>query len=641
MNTHSMKKQFCCFACLLTAALALLCSSCSKGPNPHLKRGDDWLKMSDYTQAASEYGQAVTEEPSNVEGHTGLVRSLLGLHRYGEALNEIDVVKRLDPTGTEAAELTKLTEGSIIQLFNSPNSGMTVAQAMNNLDLLRKIGSSQSVALLKTLMGNSSAPLAAKAESILQALSPSDVEPTLNALLDSADAEVKMRTAERLWKENKNEEAGNVLLATAESEVTSAGRRTSDQQMSSEATQAMEKGLQDMDALGYSLAKEFYKKVISSSENYRWELVTACIKKIAAAHDSGMKDDVVAMLRKGYMSDPKNIISSSPTQEALDYLASVGDKSFVPQVKSVLAYYVCNNPSDSWHVPNTISLLSRMDGKKWESFQYVELRYLVEGVNGIAGQQPGSKTSIIDQSPEDAESIATFIRIRGAGDRLSVGQLEIVDADRMKWHCSIFEGNSRNVLYTLDMIFRGTGVGQRPWLLTKVDNIKETGSRIGGSDWEFLRSGKAKLDQKDYDGAIADFDKGLLWSPNDRSLHLNRGWARAFKGDYEGAFADAESAGLHAGLWGDADAGLLYGFAKLQQGDKDGAIAQFDTMIQRGQNTATAYNWRAVAKERKGDLDGAIQDYRRAIDTDPKLKDELQPKIEKDLAKQNETGGAK
>jgi tetratricopeptide (TPR) repeat protein len=113
------------------------------------------------------------------------------------------------------------------------------------------------------------------------------------------------------------------------------------------------------------------------------------------------------------------------------------------------------------------------------------------------------------------------------------------------------------------------------------------------------------------------------------------------KGEYDGAIADAESAVAQAGMYGDQEACLLYGFAKLRKGDYDGAIAQFDSMIDRGQQKATAYNWRASAKEKKGDWDGAIADYRRAIDTDPNLKNELLPKIEKASVKKNEQGSGK
>jgi tetratricopeptide (TPR) repeat protein len=211
----------------------------------------------------------------------------------------------------------------------------------------------------------------------------------------------------------------------------------------------------------------------------------------------------------------------------------------------------------------------------------------------------------------------------------------------MKWFCSIYEGDSKNMLYDLEIIFRGTGIGERPWLVTKVENVQERSSRIGGSADSFLESGKAKFNQKDYEGAITDYNKGLLWRPDNNDLLRNRGWAKALKGEYDGAIADAESAVAQAGMYGDQEACLLYGFAKLRKGDYDGAIAQFDSMIDRGQQKATAYNWRASAKEKKGDWDGAIADYRRAIDTDPNLKNELLPKIEKASVKKNEQGSGK
>lgn len=633
-----MKIQIALPVCLSVLALALFCGSCSKGPSPHLKRGDDWLKMSDYTQAASEFSQAVTDEPSNVEGHVGVIKSLLGLHRYDEALNEIDVVKKLDPTGSRAAELTKLTEDSLIQLFNSSNSGMTVVDAINKLDLLRKIGSNQSVFLLKTLMGNSSVQLATKAESVLQTLSPSDVESALNALLDSSNTEVKTRTAKRLWKEKGNEKAGKVLLAIAEAGVTSAGRRTSEQEMSDDAKQAMERGLENMDELGYGLAKEFYKKVIISSESYRWELITACIKKIAAANDSGMKDNVVEMLRNHYLGDVKTIVGYSPAQEALEFLANIGDKSFVPELKAVLGYYFPFYYDAQNKCPPTVWLLSKMDGKKWDSFHYIDrsvggsdfdrLRW---GIDQIQNQQDRPDRSVVDHSPEDGDSILRFVQMRGR-DGLSINKVDILDADRMKWFCSVYEGDSKNLLYEVDIIFRGTGIGERPWLVTKIENVRQKSFRIGGSADAFLESGKARFNQKDYEGAIADYNKGLLWRPQNNDLLRNRGWAESMKGDYDVAIADAESAVKNAGSYGDVEACLLYGYAKLRKGDYDGAITQFDSMIDRGQKEATCYNWRGIAKEKKGDIDGAVADYRRAIDVNPNLKNELLPKIENALA---------
>jgi tetratricopeptide (TPR) repeat protein len=283
-----------------------------------------------------------------------------------------------------------------------------------------------------------------------------------------------------------------------------------------------------------------------------------------------------------------------------------------------------------------------MDGKKWESFHYMipgssDFDNLQWGLGQIQNQQSNSDRSVVDHSAEDADSIVRFARMRGE-DGLRVNRVEIVDADRMKWLCSIYEGDSKHMLFDVQIVFRGTGIGERPWLVTKIVILNEKSPRIGGSASSFLQSGKEKFDKKDYEGAIADYNKGLLWRPDNNDLLRNRGWAKTLKGDHDGAIADAASAIAHPGMYGDQEACLLYGFAKLQKGDYDGAIAQFDGMIERGEQKATAYEWRASAKDKKGDWDGAIADYRRAIDTDPKLKDELLPKIEKVSAKKNEPG---
>src|SRR5206468_3188053 len=53
--------------------------------------------------------------------------------------------------------------------------------------------------------------------------------------------------------------------------------------------------------------------------------------------------------------------------------------------------------------------------------------------------------------------------------------------------------------------------------------------------------------------------------------------------------------------------------------DWDGAIADFDRALQFDPKLAQAYDTRGVAKEQKGELDGAIADCNRAIELNPKL----------------------
>ena len=61
------------------------------------------------------------------------------------------------------------------------------------------------------------------------------------------------------------------------------------------------------------------------------------------------------------------------------------------------------------------------------------------------------------------------------------------------------------------------------------------------------------------------------------------------------------------------------GVAKKAKGDLDGAIADYNRAIELDPKDASAYYNRGNAKKAKGDLDGAIADYNRAIELDPKL----------------------
>ena len=68
----------------------------------------------------------------------------------------------------------------------------------------------------------------------------------------------------------------------------------------------------------------------------------------------------------------------------------------------------------------------------------------------------------------------------------------------------------------------------------------------------------------------------------------------------------------------DAIAYYNRGNAKDDKGDLDGAIADYNRAIELDPKLAIAYNNRGNAEKAKGDLSGAIADYNRAIELDPK-----------------------
>ena len=71
----------------------------------------------------------------------------------------------------------------------------------------------------------------------------------------------------------------------------------------------------------------------------------------------------------------------------------------------------------------------------------------------------------------------------------------------------------------------------------------------------------------------------------------------------------------------DANAYYNRGIARVDKGDLDGAIKDYNEAIRLKPDDANVYNNRGVARKAKGDLDGAIKDYNEAIRIKPDYAD--------------------
>jgi ribose transport system substrate-binding protein len=104
---------------------------------------------------------------------------------------------------------------------------------------------------------------------------------------------------------------------------------------------------------------------------------------------------------------------------------------------------------------------------------------------------------------------------------------------------------------------------------------------------------------------------------NPKLAYISRAYAMAQKGDLEGAVADYDRViQLDPKL---AEAYISRADAKNRQGNLDGAIADCDQAIQLNPKFALAYGVRGRVQQSKGNLDRAIADYSQAIQFDPKL----------------------
>lgn len=120
----------------------------------------------------------------------------------------------------------------------------------------------------------------------------------------------------------------------------------------------------------------------------------------------------------------------------------------------------------------------------------------------------------------------------------------------------------------------------------------------------YFAQGTEKLKQRDYQGAIADFNQGLRFNANSVDGYSWRGYARFAQGDYNGASEDATKViRLNSQS---ADAYRLRGASLAQQGKHKDAIKDFDRAIEINPNFADAYSLRGISQARIGDNKRAI-----------------------------------
>ena len=121
-----------------------------------------------------------------------------------------------------------------------------------------------------------------------------------------------------------------------------------------------------------------------------------------------------------------------------------------------------------------------------------------------------------------------------------------------------------------------------------------------------------KVKNKDFDGALSDYNKAISLRNDDASLYSNRGNLKIDMKDFEGAMTDFNQAiSINPNF-----AQAYYNRANLKNSTKDyrGAISDLDHAIEINKRYTDAYINRGFAKVKTEDYSGALKDYNAALE---------------------------
>jgi len=136
---------------------------------------------------------------------------------------------------------------------------------------------------------------------------------------------------------------------------------------------------------------------------------------------------------------------------------------------------------------------------------------------------------------------------------------------------------------------------------------------------ECYNSGLAKLQLKDFSGAIVDYTKAIGLDPKYKEAYYNRSKAKYGLQDFKGTIADlTKTVELDPKY---AQAYMIRGIVKTILEDYKGAIADYTKAIKINEQDTTVYLLRGMGKVKLHDFKGAIKDYTKALELDPKYKE--------------------
>ena len=162
-------------------------------------------------------------------------------------------------------------------------------------------------------------------------------------------------------------------------------------------------------------------------------------------------------------------------------------------------------------------------------------------------------------------------------------------------------------------------VNNEPQKRIKYSNKMNEPKKIGGFYEDYIdiayaiynNRGSAKMDAKDYKGAIEEFNQAINLNKNNTVGYNNRAICKIYVDDLPGAYDDfTELINLKP------DSPEIYfnrGVVRNDLNDVKGAIEDFTESLKRNPKNGQVYYQRAIAKKKLGAMLEACEDFHRAI----------------------------
>jgi len=295
----------------------------------------------------------------------------------------------------------------------------------------------------------------------------------------------------------------------------------------------------------------------------------------------------------------------------------------------VADFYNQDTENDDYSVTSTIweRLESEIEGYAGVELNRVEqLIDVSEDARQIGEQRKAAMVmwGWYNTKPEDTVPVSINFEILCSLDCLPdisrevQGEVQAVataELESLKFQFRLRDQISNLTLFVLGMVEYETKNwnGAVEWFTKSLDQLDEPISALN-QIYIYLFRGSSYSSLKDFDQAIADYDKAIELDPKLAISYKKRGMAYANKGDYDRAIAEYTKAITLKP--DDAGAYNCRGVAFSSKGDYEQAIIEYNKAIEIDPELALAYGNRGVVHSDKNDYEQAIVDYNKAIKLD-------------------------